>query len=157
MRGNKKQIISIILAGAGLIGFVVALCFIFFGPRGIDDNYFINSDRRVVLSIDNPSSKLMYGCKKLHKVYEVDDETITSLKLYYVYEDSGAASSKFEEAKNKSLEDMNIKEVTRDGKYMIITMDKSVYEKNTATEMREVVQRHQLNGYHGTDNNQGGL
>ncbi len=145
MRGNKKQIISIILAGAGLIGFVVAICFIFFGPRAIDDNYFINSDRRIVASLDNPSSRLMYGAKKLHKVYEVEDDKITSYKLYYVYENSGAASSKLQEAKDKSLEDSNIEKVEQNGKYIVVTMAKNMYEKANPDEMRANAERFNAN------------
>ena len=144
MRG-KKQVLSIILAGAGLIGFVVALFFVFFAGPGLDDNYFINSDRRIVSTMNIPSSKLMFGAKTLHKVYEVDNDKITSYKLYYVFDDAGQASENFDGLKAKALEDLNKKEVTRNGKYIIVTMDKSMYEKSTPDEIRKIVRELETN------------
>ncbi|MBO7561153.1 hypothetical protein J6T21_03970 [Candidatus Saccharibacteria bacterium] len=138
MRG-KKHLISIILAGAGIIGFIVALGFVFFGQPGLSDAYFVESDRRIVSKMDNPSSKLMFGAKTLYKVYEVKDDKITSYKLYYAFENAGVAGEKFEEVKAKSLEDYNKKEVTRDGKYIIVTMKENMYKDSTPEEVRKLV------------------
>ena len=140
MRG-KKHIITIIVAGIGLVGFIVALCFVFCGPRELNDNYFINSDRRIVSSMENPSTKLMFGAKTMHRVYEVDGNKVTSYKVYYAFENAGAASEKFDEVRNKSLEDMHVEDVVRDGKYVIVIMDKMTYEKGNPAEIREVLER----------------
>ena len=80
MRG-KKYIISIVLAAAGLIGFVVALCFVFFAPHELNDSYFVENDSRIVSSMDNPGKNLMYGAKKVHKVYEIAGDKIKTYKL----------------------------------------------------------------------------
>ena len=133
MRG-KKQILTIVLPVVGLIAIVAVLCVILLKPQGLNDTYFINSDRRIVASIDNPSEKLLFGAKKIHKVYEVDDDTVKSYKLYYVFSDAKEADDKFVEVKHKSLEDILVKEVSQEGKYIIVTMDKMTYEgKSPAT------------------------
>lgn len=147
MRG-KKHLISIVLAGAGIIGFIVALCFVFFGQPSLDDNYFIESDRRIVSRMDNPSSSLMFGAKTLYKVYEVENDKITSYKLYYAFENAGVAGEKFEEVKAKSLEDYNKKEVTRNGKYVIVTMKESMYKDSTPEEIRKIVRSQESNIRH---------
>lgn len=140
MRG-KKYIISVIVAAAGLIGFIVAICFVFLAPHELNDYYFVDSDSRIVSSIDNPSSKLMYGAKKVHKVYETNGNKIKSYKLYYAYEDAGAASAKLEEVKNKSVEDSNIERVDQDGKYIIVTMKEKTYKDSNSSEIRALVRR----------------
>ena len=91
--------------------------------------------------MENPSSRLMYGAKRLHKVYEVNDNKITSYKIYYTYENSGAASEKFVEAKEKALEDYNVKEVTQNGKYIIVEMKSKTYEGIDPDEIRTMVQK----------------
>ena len=87
----------------------------------------------------------MFGAKTLYKVYEVENDKITSYKLYYAFENAGVASEKFEEVKAKSLEDYNKKEVTRNGKYVIVTMKESMYKDSTPEEIRKIVRSQESN------------
>ena len=140
MRG-KKYIISIVLAAAGLVGFVVALCFVFFGPHELNDYYFTESDSRIVSSMDNPSEKLMHGALKAHRVYEVAGDKIKSYKVYYVYDNAGAASAKLEEFKRESLEEPSVESVSQEGKYIIVTMKESTYKDSKPSEIRALMRR----------------
>lgn len=140
MRG-KKYVISIIVAAAALIGFIVAICFVFFAPRELNDYYFVDSDSRIVSSMDSPSSTLYYGAKKVHRVYEVSGKKVNSYKLYYVYEDAGAASAKFDEVRRKSLESLDIEKAEQEGKYIIVTMKEKMYKDVDADSIRKMIRR----------------
>ena len=144
---EKKFIAVVIATGLGTVVLFVLIYFVFFGSSTINDNYFINSDSRIVSTSAIPSKKLAYGATKIHKVYEVNGEEVKSYKLYYEFENSREASQKIEEVKRKVLEDTAMVSAEQNGKYIIITMSDAFYKGNTASGIRRVVEESEKHNY----------
>lgn len=149
---NNKKIIAIIAGVIVIIAAVViTIILINNGNKNNNDNntsqsevlnddFFKSSDTKIVISNSSNSTDPTVA-KKVHQVYTVDGDKITSLKVYSEFESEQAA--KDADAKPEVAEAMKTGNYTDhkvEGKFIIVTMNDSTYQSVTAEQLRMTAQ-----------------
>ena len=143
-KDNKNLIIGICTAAVAIIAIVIAIIFIVKGSGPtLNDDYFKSDDTKYVMSVDVDPSDLdedekEYPPIKAHSVYTYSGDEITSSKTYIEYSDASTAEKAFKVLKDSG--DEEAKNAELNGKYIIITNDKSKYEDLKASEVKEQIE-----------------
>lgn len=82
--------------------------------------------------------KLVYKNGDLYKlVFYFEGEEITGLEHYYEYKDEAEADKKYKEDTEKYKNNIQIKKITKSGKFVVYTMAGSEYEGKTVKEVKD--------------------
>ena len=135
-KNNKGLIIGIIAAVAVVVGVVVAIILCTNKAEQLGDNYFKDSDNRVVYSASVVGGENGYGAIKTHQVYDVDKDTVKGYTLYYEFSNEDSAKKANERIQNDIKYDKSIIEAKLDGKYIGIKYNETAYSDTTASELR---------------------
>ena len=147
-KGNDKKLITTICAiVAGVVVAVVVALVLLLNNNRLSDDFFttsegskyvfsMNQDRVLGLVIDD------YPPEKVHLVYFCKDDKVVDTKIYYVQKND-------EEAKKaadiiRELEDPNIKEVDVNGKYVVVTTNRTLYDNMTAEDAKKQIEAMEL-------------
>jgi len=146
----KNNKLIAIIAGAALVIVAAVVGIIMINKNKgevLNDDFFKSSDTKIVISNASNSTDPAVA-KKVHQVYTIDGDKITGLKVYSEFESEQAA--KDADAKPEIAEAMktgNYKDHKVQGKYIIVTMNDSVYGsltveqlKATAAALEQVIQ-----------------
>lgn len=149
---NSKNKLMAIIAGAVLVVAAIVIAIVMINKNQgevLDDNFFKTSDSKIVLSNTSNSTDPSVA-KKVHQVYTIDGDKITGLKVYSEFETEQAA--KDADAKPEVEEAMksgNYKDHKVQGKFIIITMNDSMYESLTVEQLKmtaEILEKAIQNG-----------
>lgn len=146
----KNNKLIAIIAGAALVIVAAVVGIIMINKNKgevLNDDFFKSSDTKIVISNASNSTDPAVA-KKVHQVYTIDGDKITGLKVYSEFESEQAA--KDADAKPEIAEAMktgNYKDHKVQGKYIIVTMNDSIYAsltveqlKATAAALEQVIQ-----------------
>ena len=145
-KNNKNLIIGICAAVAAIIVIVIIVVIILLNPSngplgGINDSYFVSDGTKYVLNLDAESVYVEnedYVPLESHLVYHYSGDSITGLEAYYEYADNTAASAAYEFYKTNN--DNMYKDVTLDGKFVILTANPEEYEGLTADDVKQQIE-----------------
>ena len=143
-KSNAGMIAGICCAVVAVVVIIIA---VIAGNSGINDSYFKSDGSKYVFSFEQEETALsgdeaQYAPKKAHIVYEYKDDTITGVKVYYEYDNDDAAKEALEYAKENQSES-SYKEITTNGKYIVITMDESEYEGVSASDIKAQIEAYE--------------
>ena len=144
-KDNKNLIIGICASIIALIVIIVIAVFVIRGGTGtLNDAFFTSDDTKYVLTLgqdeiiveDEENPPLKY-----HAVYYYTDDKITGLTQYYEYENNSDAQAAYDYFQKNLLDDESaeIKEITVNGKYVVMVADSSAYENMTATDIKQQI------------------
>lgn len=149
---NSKNKLMAIIAGAVLVVAAVVIAIVMINKNQsevLDDNFFKTSDSKIVLSnISNSTDPSV--AKKVHQVYTIDGDKITSLKVYSEFESEQAAKDADSKPEvEEAMKSGNYKDHKVQGKFIIITMNDSMYESLTVEQLKmtaEILEKAIQNG-----------
>lgn len=137
---NKNLIIAICGVVAAVVLVVILVVFMGRGGRELDESYFVSDGAKLVLTIESdPSMKTDNEQEPInsHLVYAYSGETITSLKVYYQYENPVKAKTAYD-----ILHDSNngqYKDVLLDGRYVVLVANESEYNYLKASDVKQQI------------------
>lgn len=137
---NKNLIIAICGAVAAVVLIVLLVVFLGRGGRELDESYFVSDGTKLVLTIESdPSMKTDNEQEPInsHLVYAYSGETITSLKVYYQYENPVKAKTAFDilHASNNG----QYKDVQLEGRYVVLIANDSEYNYLKASDVKQQI------------------
>ena len=141
---NNKNLIYGICAAAVVVVIAVVVAIIVMGNKPLDESFFVSDDTKSVLTMD-PSSLSQdtdddeYVPETMRLVYFFSGEKVSDLKMYYGYKSEEAAKKAADYLKSIN-QGQEIKDVSVNGKYVIVTADKSAYEDVTAEDAKQQVE-----------------
>ncbi|MBR3386574.1 hypothetical protein IKG68_03350 [Candidatus Saccharibacteria bacterium] len=136
---NKCKFVLFGIAIAAIIAVIIALvCAL--NIKTIDDSYFVSDDTKYVVNLSSENvSDDGSTVKAVHVVYYRDGDKITGAKSFYEFLTSDAAKAAYDEIlANKTTDDANA--YSLNGKYVIVTAPKSVYENLTIEDVKKQVE-----------------
>ena len=143
---NKKNLIIAICAIAVVAIVAIVVAIIILSNKRIDDSFFVSDDTKIVLQMD---SENLLGLNSeiivpddAYIIYFYSGNNVTDTKAYYKYEDEKTAKEAAEIFKNQ--EDNNYGNISVNGTYVILTMNKSTYEGMTTEDARQRVELMEL-------------
>lgn len=146
-KNNTGMIVGICCVIVAVIVIIIAAVAIS-SNSGLNDSYFKSDGSKYVLTINqdemttSEGEEANYTPKKTHIVYEYKDDTITGVKVYYEYADNETATKALDYIKeNQGTE--SYKELTTNGKYVVITMNESDYEGVTASDVKSQIEAYE--------------
>ena len=130
-KGKNKKMIGIVVAAVVVIAGIVAAILLFGRGRNVDDDFFKSDDTKYVLTAETAGE----GEERTHSVlYYNSEDQITKWETYYEYTDEDAAKRAYDHMKErKASEEDNKEKISLSGKYIIVELDKSVYENTSAS------------------------
>ena len=149
---NNNKLIAII-AGAVLAIAAVVIAIIIINNKGetLDDNFFKTSDSKIVISNTSNSSDPTVA-KKVHQVYTIDGDKITGLKVYSEFESEQAAKEADSKPEvEEAMKTGNYKDHKVQGKFIIITLNDSMYESLTVEQLKMTAEALEKTIQNGTD------
>lgn len=138
--GSKNKIIAI-AASVIVVAVAVVLGIIICKNKGssINDDFFKSDDGKIVYSssADDPEAAQL-GAIKLHQVYKVDGDKITSATVYAEFEneEKAKAASENEDYKN-AITAGDFKDGKVNGKYIVLEMPEASYAEMSASALRQ--------------------
>ena len=139
-QANKNKLIAIVSAAALVIVAVVVAIVLINKNKGevLNDDFFKTSDKKIVLTTTTPNTN---GdptiAKKVHQVYNIDGDKITSLKVYSEFESEQAAKDADAKPEAKAAKEAGqYKDYKVDGKWIIITMKDEMYQSLTVEQLK---------------------
>lgn len=145
-KNNKNLIIGICACVLVIAAIVVAVIFATKGGTGtnslanLSDSYFVSDDTKYVLTVDNDGSDEdeEFSPIKTHLVYTYSGDTITGMITYMEFTDANTAKSALEVYQN--MEDQTgVKNLSVNGKYVVIEMTEDQYADMTASDVKEQI------------------
>ena len=140
-KNNKNMIIGI-CAAAVVIVIVVVVAIILAtrggGSQGLSDSYFVSDGTKYVLTLDSEESEDEHPPLKTHLVYTYSGDEITGLKAYAEYADektAEAALAYYKDAYHDSYKDISL-----NGKYIVLTANETEYEGVTASDVKQQIE-----------------
>lgn len=152
---NKNLIIGICAAVVVITVIAVA---VFFATRStkIDDSYFVSDGTKYVVPMDGNdfvTDEVKNIPTKAYAVYTYSGDTITGAFTYAEFANESTAKTALEEYKNTDQD--GVKNISTNGKYVVIEMDESSYEGMTASELKTYIDfmngTLELDGYEDTE------
>ena len=138
---KKRKLITIICAVAAAIVIAIITAVVLLNNQ-LNDNFFVSDGSKYVFSMDQDEILGLdfeeYEPEKVHLAYFYSDGKVTDVKLYYAYENGDMARKAAEYI--KGLNDINVKEVTVSGKYVVVTAKETLYEDMTDEDARQQVE-----------------
>ncbi len=140
---KSKNLIMWICAIVAIIAVVVVA--IILGTRSsvtLNDSYFESDDTKYVITVDAENMLTEgeeYVPVKSHLVYFYSGNDITSFKTYNEYANADTAQKAYEYYKNADFSS-RYENIEVDGKYLILTNDKSDYEGTTANDIKQQIE-----------------
>lgn len=139
---NNKNLIYGVCAAVVVVVIAVVVAIVIMGNKPLDESFFVSDDTKSVLTMD-PSSLSQdtdeYVPEKMRLVYFYSGEKVSDLKMYYGYESEEIAKKAADYLKSVN-QDEGIKDVSVNGKYVVVTADKSTYEDMTAEDAKQYVE-----------------
>ena len=140
-KNNKSIIIGICVAALVIIAIIIAIVLIN-KNQTINDAYFKSDDTKYVLTLDaddyDSDEDQEHAPLKTHTVYYYKGNEITDLKTYLEYTDNDAAKAALDYVTTNESD--NYKEITVNGKYLILTSNDVAYEGVTADEVKQQIE-----------------
>ena len=136
---NKCKFVLFGIAIAAIIAIIIALvCAL--NIKTIDDSYFVSDDTKYVANFSSENvSDDGSNVKAVHVIYYRDGDKITGAESFYEFLNSKAAKAAYDEIlANKTTDDANT--YSLNGKYVIVTVPKSVYENLTIEDVKKQVE-----------------
>ncbi len=139
-QANKNKLFAIIGAAVLVIAAAVVAIMLINKNKGdvLNDDFFKTSDKKIVLTTVTPNTN---GdptiAKKVHQVYNIDGDKITSLKVYSEFESEQAAKDADAKPEAKAAKEAGqYKDYKVDGKWIIITMKDEMYQALTVEQLK---------------------
>jgi hypothetical protein len=140
-KSDKKSLIIACIALAAVI-IITIVTLLILPNKNIDDSFFVSDGSKYVLTIDSEDVLSLdfkeYTPEKTHLVYFYSGDNITDLKVYCDFKTEENAKKAAEIMKTET--DESIKDVSINGKYVVITMDKSQYEDMSADDAKQQIE-----------------
>ena len=160
-KNGKKSLIAGICCGVVVIAVVVAVVVIALmnNKGGINDDYFVSDDTKLVMSLDGEMMAFDGDIpvpSKIHSVYTIDGDKISSLKGYYVYENADAAKEALDKVKEMLQGTSEYGEITVDGKYIVLVAAEEEYKDLTVENVKQQIQLMELFKNMGNELTEGG-
>ncbi len=145
-KNNKKLIIGICSAFAVVV--IVAIIIVLLltkgngiGGQALGDNYFVSDNSKYVFTMNADEIDVedqTYKPVKTHLVYTYSGNDITGLKYYYEFDNADTASKAY----NETADELKTiyKDVTLDGKYIVMTSNETDYEGLTAEDVKQQIE-----------------
>ena len=137
-KDNKNLIIGICVAVLVVAAIVVAV--VLATRNTLNDDYFVSDGSKYVITYDDLESDGegdQYRPVKIHTVWTYKGDEITSLKMYYVYNNANDAKAAFDAMKEDGEE---VKGVELNGKYIIISAEEDTYKDTTASDVKQQIE-----------------
>ena len=136
---NTNKLIAIIAGAVLVVAAVIVAILLINKNKGevLNDEFFKTSDKKIVLTTTTTGNNDPTVAKKVHQVYNIDGDKITSLKVYSEFESEQAA--KDADAKPEAQEAKKAgqyKDYKLDGKWIIITMKDEMYQALTVEQLK---------------------
>lgn len=136
---NTNKLVAIIAGVVLAVVAAVVTIVIINNNKGevLNDDFFKTTNDKIVISNSGDNSSDPTVAKKVHQVYFVNGDKITGLKVYSEFESEQAA--KDADAKPEVAEAMKsgmYKDHKVQGKYIIVTMNDSMYQETTVEQLR---------------------
>lgn len=139
-KNNKNLIIGICAAIVVVIVVVVAVILATRGGSAqLNDSYFVSDDTKYVLTLETDDVDEEYAPAKTHMVYFYSGDDVTDMKAYYEFADEAAAKAAFDYYK-EAMEGEEYKDISLNGKYIVITSNESAYEDLTANDVKQQIE-----------------
>lgn len=130
-----KKILTIMMVC--VLSFVLAGCET---DKNKENNNDASKDTLIAKTIKNlytDEEKLVYDVSGIYKlVFYYSGNEITGLQHFYEYEDETKAKAKYELDKEDLKNNISIKEISLNGKYVVYTMAAGEYEGTTVDEVK---------------------
>ena len=143
---NKNPVIVACALVVAVI-LIVVIAIVMLSNKKLDDSFFVSDGTKYVLTMEADDllglDTDQYVPEKTHLVYFYSGEKVTDAKVYYAYENEKFAKEAADYIK-KQNEDESIREITINGKYVVISPDKSVYEGMTTEDAKQQVELMEL-------------
>ncbi len=142
---NNNLIIGICAAAVLIIVIIVAIVLATRGGNGfggLNDSYFVSDGTKYVLTLDAEeiaTESEEYSPIKTHMVYFYSGDEITDMKIYYEFANEETAKSALNYYK-ESLGSGEYKDISTNGKYVVITANESDYEGITASDVQQQIE-----------------
>ena len=141
-KDNKNLIIGICVAVLAIAVIVVAVVLATKGTTRLSDAYFKSDDTKYVLTIDgdqtDTESTSEYEPVKTHVVYYYSGDTINGMTTYMEFADESTAKTALEAY--KSVDQEGIKNLSVNGKYLVIEMTEDQYSGVTASDVKQQIE-----------------
>lgn len=122
----------------------VALCFLVVGcscekkEKNDEKPKDATQIENTIESMYTDDKKLVFDNNGIYKlVFYYSGNEITGLEHYYEYKDEKEAESKYKEDSENLKDNLSIKKISRNGKYVIYTMAGKEYEGKTVKQVKE--------------------
>ncbi len=138
-QANKNKLIAIVSGAALVIVAAVVAIVLINKNKGevLNDDFFKTSDKKIVLTTATTGNSDPTVAKKVHQVYTIDGDKITSLKVYSEFESEQAAKDADAKPEAKAAKEAGqYKDYKIDGKYIIITMKDEMYQSLTVEQLK---------------------
>ena len=142
VREKKKLKKNLLVAVIGAVAAIVTVLVLVFSHGGgeLNENWFQSDNSKLVLTIESDPTMVAENEQtpiNSHLVYTYSDETVTSLKVYYQYENTVKAKTAYD-----TLHDSNngqYKDVLLDGRYVVLVAVDSEYEHLKASDVKQQI------------------
>ena len=141
MTNNNKKILTVGICAIAAVVIAIIIAVIVMQKTSINNSLFTSDNTKYVVPISSDEISFdsdLTRPTQIYAIYYYQDDTITDLKEYYVFEqdsDVKAAYDYFNEH-----DSANYKAITIDGKYLILTANESEYENKTPEEIRQYIE-----------------
>lgn len=141
-KSRKNIVIGICIAALAMAVIIVAIVFATKNNIPLNDTYFVSDSTKYVLTVDgdalNASDNAEQNPVKTHIVYTYSGDNITSMTTYLEYADEATAKS----ALNiyKDADQTGIKNLSTNGKYLVVVMTEDQYSDLKASDVKEQIE-----------------
>ena len=136
---NTNKLIAIIAGAVLVVAAVIVAILLINKNKGevLNDEFFKTSDKKIVLTTTTTGNNDPTVAKKVHQVYNIDGDKITSLKVYSEFESEQAAKDADAKPEAKAAKEAGqYKDYKVDGKWIIITMKDEMYQALTVEQLK---------------------
>ena len=141
-KDNKNLITGICVAVLAIAVIVVAVVLATKGTTNLSDAYFKSDDTKYVLTIDGDQMDIEdadeYEPVKTHIVYYYSGDTVNGMTTYMEFADESTAKTALEAY--KSVDQEGIKNLSVNGKYLVIEMTEDQYAGMTASDVKQQIE-----------------
>ena len=138
---NRNPII-LICAAVAVVVLIAVVVVLSLSNKKIDDNYFVDDNTKYVLTLDSDQILGLdsgeYAPEKTHTVFYYSNNEVTSLKLFYAYENEDTAKKAYEYIKGAN--EGGFTEIKLEGKYIAITTDEALYKGMTVDDVKQQIE-----------------